>query len=809
MFKKNEKEEEPKKSNLRRSRSDASNLKSSNLINKGASVRKRSGSESDEIGHVKTKKNQLSPIIEVVPREDYFSTTLKDADKENTQQIDRKVQPRKRWDKPIKKLKVDEVNSSLLHIKNENNKNSNYLPEVVVIDVDKAERISKKAKKSTATSLKNKLRSLSFRKDSKPPKPELKLSKSGTKSSQNDHTKFSNETTIESNTANNNVNLTDIGIEPAPKSPRIQETIKILEQQSHQAKSADMIHSSQQPPDKLPLTRGRKVDSMVKRLNTDKSFLPPKTNIMVTPTINVQHNNNQPFSYTQPRNLSPDRSFNRPKSPSSPVIYAEVVVQNGDSDNPGLTSKQTIHTVYNGKKHMPHSDSDEGLGYEESGFSRKYDNDKSFTRFGDDKIEFYKDIDKFDEEFPITPKFKNISNYTNGYSYNDYSKTERNVYTDSSARGRGDGMDSRRRESLTEIPIENGKLNGISSNGLSDLSYRRDLLESRINSRRINDKVTVNRVSPEFQTNAYSPTIDKYVSEKTSRYYRHGSSSPVGYTEKYSAETRTDRTGEKYTKESRSRTQYEDKNHNEFIEYKGRYDDPKNLDSPASDYRSSPENMNNRKSYFVPRAESPRNFRAMHTSRYKKSEKISKERDHYKSNPEINYKYDDRNRFVSETYHSSLRRQKNDSLDHNDRYLDNDERKDKFGDSGIENDLRRDSGDRQRGNESEDEGFASSLLITSERQQTEEGRKTRREYDSDREARIFSPGKNNNHEQGDYKRSSRHEYVHRERSIDDGSHFDPRLDKDVERNGSTMKKIDKKPPKPVKKTSLEKVKLIC
>lgn len=673
-------EKDGKQVNLRRSRSDASNLRSTDGT---ILVRKRSGSESDELGHVKTKKTQLSPIIEVVQREDYFS---RDADKEN---VEVTAPPRKKWVKPTKKLKVEK-------------------PEVVIIDVDKAQNISSKKK---TNAIKNKLKSLSFKKDK-----------------------------IQTNDIN------ETNVEPPPKSPRVQEAIKILEQ-SMLTKSVDMVHSSQQPPDKPPLTRGRKVDTMVKKLNTDKSFMPPKTNIMVTPTANIQHNNNQPFSYTQPRNVSPDRSFTRPKSPSSPVIYAQVVVQNGDPSNPG-PNKQTIHTVYNGKKHLPHSDSDEGLGYEESGY-RKYETEKSYTRFGDDKTDFYKDIDKFDEEFPITPKFKPLGSYTNGFGY-----------IDSSARGRGDGMDSKRRESLTEIPVENGK-NVSNLNGRSDLSYRRDLLESRINSRRIGEKIAVNRASPE-----YNPKIDTYVSEKTS-YYRHGSSSPVGFTEKYSSETKFDRTGEKYVAEQRSRTQFGEKSP-EYI----RYDDPKSLDSPASDYRSSPENLNSRKYY----GDNP-NFRTVYTNRYKKSEKISKERDHYKSNPEINYKYDDR-RFNSDAYHSSLRRQKHDFEE---------ERKDKFGDSGIENDLRRDSGDRQR-NDSEDEGFASSLLIASEKH-IEDVRRPRREYDSDRE-------------QAEYRRT-RHEYVHRERSIDDGSHFDPRIDKDVD--GRNLRKVDKKPPKPVKKTSLEKV----
>lgn len=808
LFKKPEKEEEIRKSNIKRSRSDVSNLKSTALDFK---QRRKSESESEEIGHVKAKKGQLSPIIEDKPREDYFS---------NKNEVNDEEKSKKKWEKPTK-LNTDEA---LKNVKNEYNKHSRDSPDVIIIDVEKAENIYRKPKKLNATSIKNKLKSLSFKKEQKNRKNDLKAKSDSLSDPKTKKEKTLSEKRRNSSTkvSKDSVNLASIGIE-TPKSPRIQETIKSLKQQSRIQKSPEMIHSSQQPPEKLPLTRGRKVDTMVKRLSVDKTFMPPKTNIMVTPTIEVQHNNNQPFSYTQPRGLSPERT-NRAKSPSSPVIYAQVVVGNGDPNNPG-PNKQTIHTVYNGKKHLPHSDSDEGLGYEESGFGRKYENDKSYTHFGDDKHEFYRNIDKFDEEYPITPKFKSVGNYTNGYSYNEYSKTESNLYNDSSARGRGDGMDSRRRESLSEQPLENGKLNGSPSNlnGRSDLSYRRDLLESRINSRKFGDKTTtLMRSSPDYQTN-YSPKIDKYVSEKTSRYYRRGSDSPVGYSEKYIAETKVDRHGEKYSKESRTKTKYGD--YNDY----NRYDnEPKSFDSQASDYRSSPENLNTRKAYFVQRSESPQAFRTIYTNKYKKSERVLKERDHYKSNPEINYNYDDRNRFVSDTFHDSLRRQKSeDSPTHKEKYFNNiEERKDKFGDSGIENDFRRDSGERivrsgiqsyrtrELSNESEDEGFASSLLIASERQHTEDNnanansRKIRREYDSDREVRGYSSKEADyRYENSEYKRSAKHEFVPRERSIDDGSHFDPRIDKETEKE-RTLKRNDKKPPKPQKKSSLEKVSIL-
>lgn len=812
LFTKTEKDVEPKKSNLRRSISDASNLKSKTFEKPN---RKRSGSESeDNPNNSATKKTQLSPIIEVsTPRDDYFSQK-KDyfSNKENLNDF---VQgkneinlsskpPRKKWNKS----NTSEFTKGLL-----NEKNSKDTPEIVIIDVEKAESISdNKKKKLSSTSFKNKFKSLLNKKET---------------SKSSDHKK---KPIVENNITHDEGidevdNIVDLKIETdiihppeAKTSPKIQETIKILEESLE--KPTDMIHSSQKPAEKIPLTRGHTVDTMIKRLSRDKYSPPPKTNtILVTPTVTVAHNNNQPFSYIQPRGMSPER-YSRSKSPerpysrarsplfdkpSSPIIYAQVVCGNGDTDGLG-SNKKTIHTAYaNNKNKFQHSDSDEGLGYEEnSGLNRKY------TQFGDEKkYDVEKYIDKFDEEYPITPKFKSFG--SNGYDNYEYSKTEHHTsFVDSSVRGRGDGMDSRRRESLTEPLIENGITNKYNDhNGKSDLSYRRDLLESRINSRRLGDKIISNN-SPEL----YTPRVNKYVSETTSRYYRHGSSSPVGFTENYRSETKTDRHGEKSITESRSRTVENDRN-GRNLDYNNRYDrfesEPKSLESQVSDYRSSPENGSTNRKYFT--SQETKEYRTH--SKYKpKLEKLSKDRDHYKSNPEIinrnydSYKYD-QDRYASETYHDSLKRQKHESrsrddLKHSEKYFDDRDRKDKFGDSGIENDFRRDSGENVRltrtytqtyrsNNESEDEGFASSLLIASERQHTEDNfNKKFKNYDSDKETR-----------RNDLKKS-KHDYVHRERSIDDGSHYDPRIDKDLDNKRGSLK-MEKKPPKPAKMSSLKKV----
>ncbi|KAF2905482.1 hypothetical protein ILUMI_00694 [Ignelater luminosus] len=893
IFKRSDKElpESPKKSNLRRSISDATNLKSKAFgpVDDVKPVRKRAGSDSeDNPSNLKSNKKQLSPIIEVTQREDYFSHNDKEnihsvKEKENVEQVGGSIKRKKEKkgeSKPEKqesvteKLKeyIDEVDTALFNetgIRVDHSKSEKKAPEIVIIDVDKAEKISNKKDKSKLNTgaIGKKIKSLTNKKE------KIKKTKSSAKTKEKPPANAKQKGVLKADNTSEKrrsvspkdqvkVEIIKIPDTQSP-SPKVKKVIDNLQSQGN--RSPKMIHSSQQPPEKLPLTRGLTVDTMVKRLNSDKSSPPPpKTSILVTPNVTVQHNNNQPFSYT--RGHSPERNHRSPDgsrspvNPGSPIIYAHVVCDKGGINSSGPT-KQTVHAAYtNGKKHLPHSDSDEGLGNEEnSGFSRtKYAAEKSVTHFGDERYmneqngfngnrhgdDFYKDPDHFEEEYPITPKFKNVG-YNGFKNYNEYTKTEHSIFIDSSSRGRGDGMDAKRRESLTE-PHENGfatqKYNINSSR--TDLSARRDLLESRIN-RRLGEKGF--RQSPPSNSTPYN---SKYTSEITSKYYRHGSASPVGFTEAYTSEIKADRNGERYKTESRTRKVIGE---NENISHNNRYkqneyrynsydNEPKSFDSQISDYRSSPENI-------ARRIDASHEYKYSHSNKYMSREdkqKLSKDREHYKSNPEIiqrnydnTYKYDDHDKY-QETYHDSLKREKHEARVNSttkyrpERYFDqNDcERKDKLGDSGIENDFKRDSGDnfrtprsstqrREYFNESEDEGFASSLLIASERQHTEDNinsRKMKRDYDSDRGYREDRDRERDesyrNVENMDYKmareykiKETRHEYAPRERSIDDGSHYDPRIDKDLDVDRSTLKKkLDKKPPKPEKKSSLEKVK---
>ncbi|CAG9766416.1 unnamed protein product [Ceutorhynchus assimilis] len=674
------KPEKPKKSNLRRSLSDASALKSrayGPVADDNPKVRRDGGDTEENVKKVNTKK-QLSPIIEVTQREDYFTG-------DNKENIENSPKPEIRSESVTEQLKnyIDEVDEELyketgIRITSTPRKRD---PEPIIIDLDKAENISGTKKHKLNFGLGKKFKSLTQKK---------------------------------------------------PKDRHETSAIEIAAKQS-----PTMIHSSQKPADKPPLTKGKTVNSMVKRLSSDSCSSPPpptRTNVLIMPNVAVQHNNNQPFSYT--RGVSPEKYKSNEDLPTKPVIYAQVVCGTKGTTN----EKQTIHTTYNGRR-QPQSDSDEGLGGEDSsGFTRKYETEKlSFTRFGDDHFEsdtekLLDEIDKYKAESPILPKYR--PNFTSSYM----------------ERGRADGMDAKRRESLTEN--DQGFLR-------NDLSARRDLLESRIN-RRMNEKITP---SPEY------PKNNVYVVEKSSKYYRNGSTSPTGYKEKFVSETKKDAFGERRT-ESRTK------------KYFGAPDlsdsEPKSLD-----YRSAP--MDTRHRYDSSQTINTRN-------RYRTSEKpkLVKDKTIYRSTPEM---FHNSHQIPPRSYHDSLPREEKFVKTLN--RQESDRRTDRLVDSGIENDIRRDSSENYRPtrpartkhelyNESEDEGFASSLLITNEKHHTETNhhnpRKSRIDYDSDE--------------------FYRNKYIPRERSIDDGSHFDPRLDKDV-----IMKRAnERKPPKAEKKSSLEKVK---
>ncbi|KAK9886216.1 hypothetical protein WA026_015735 [Henosepilachna vigintioctopunctata] len=746
----------PKKSNLRRSVSDATNIKSKifkdNNKDEIDSVF-RSDTEDFRSAKRNSKKKQLSPIIEVQQREDYFSQKNENNEENEKYNNENSTDSFTASDKCNNSKKKESATESLKKFiegldeelfketgkRVQHSEPKKQEPEVIIIDVDQAKQISRN-KNSKTNVIGKKLKSLTTCKS--------------IGNSKADKLGGLNETIVLE------------AIPTVSQDSKIEKAIKKLEKVKHE--DASMMHSSQKPAEKLPLTKGRTVDTMVKRLSVDSpSSPPPKTNILVTPNVSVQHNSNQPFSYT--RGISPEK-YNG-NDPGSPVIYAQVVCANGVTGQ----SKQTVHTVFNGnaKKHPHYSDSDEGLGYEEH-TNRKYSPlEPSFSRkYQDQHMSEMRDEDFMDTDEPLINR-KMKSSYFTGYSYeNTFADTER---------GRADGMDAKRRESLSES-LENGtpktnNHNGISSK--SDWSARRDLLESRI-------KHKLNSNFPRDDTNMF-------ISESTLK-YKNKSVSPVGHPGLH-----TNSYVDQYVMDSRKKYFEDRKDEVEYVT-NGRYPfEQKIPHNRITNSRLSPDRRHFESNHF-------KNDRF--SNKIERQQRLSKDRAIYQSNPEI---YDNKKEPHSvDSYHDSLRREKR--VYRSEKYLDQNEneRKDRFGDSGIESDIRRDCVDNIRTEprrlygirnvESEDEGFASSLLIANERQHTEEAVNNRKfsgdyEYDAP-------------YERDEYEyRKRRTEYAPRERSIDDGSHYDPRIDKNFENEKKMMaKKTDKKNSKTGKKSGLEKVK---
>ncbi|XP_060536941.1 uncharacterized protein LOC132708567 isoform X2 [Cylas formicarius] len=738
IFKKSDKSSKPKAPNLRRSISDVSSLKSIKFGPSGSdSSKRRKKSESDSECTLETRnKKQLSPIIEAIQPEDYFACHHH-PDKENidinVQQPEKTNPSRESITEKLKEY-IDEIDEEIYKetgIRYKNNTEPRTEPQPIIIDLDKAEKISSgKKSKFKYSGLGKKIKSLTHRKH-----------------------KTSNDSPEEIKVNTNPARIADRGLNDHDRKsiePKIQTSVTELEMSAEKINSQDTgrLHR-----------KGGTVDRMVKRLNSAKCSSPPPRPVpLVTPNKEIFHNNNLPFSYT---NSSGAEKLTENSQPGSPIIYAQVVC----GENSIGPTKHTVHTFYPSTKKQPQSDSDEGLGCDESL------GNKSFTHFGDRNFSdshsnvYFDDIYRL-QESPILPKYKNTTQL-NGFSDANVEYTN---YMNSSYRGCGDGMDTKRRESLTESP-ENGINLNISYKDAKadirdDLVKRRDLLESRSN-RRINE---IKSTTPEYPRISVLPIMK---TNQTSLDYR--SVSPLD-----GPLFENKMTGYKARDEIRKFTtrHVTDYSLNSFDS------EPKSFDSQASEYRSSPENRQ-----FDP-------SHSLNKRTYYERHKLLKNKKIYKSTPEIHPAPKYRNDNSRDTsYHDSLRKEKKIDPYINSKMYDLDKsycsnsgsisKLDKFIDSGIETDIKRESADSYRltkasrrykeyFNESEDEGFASSLLINNERQHPE-----------DRFGENFN-----------YKSGST-----RERNESDVSYYDSKYD-----DSSTIKQLDMKPPKPEKKSSLEKVK---
>ncbi|XP_013194437.1 uncharacterized protein LOC106138012 [Amyelois transitella] len=806
---------------VKRSKSDVTDLKSNtNLSNQTKPIRKRSGSETEEfLKSLRNKKSQLSPIIESSPREDYF----------------KKTPPLEVFQK--QKLTKKESNKS-------EDQNSSS-------ESKKVNPIEKPPRYKTP--------------DKQEPKPPVRTKRGKSLEKEKEKSPSLTDTPKRKTEVKKTLLVDEIDsikakdINPVELKDRIKESIRKIEENVYGSK--EMIHSSQQPPDKPPLTRGHTVDHIVRILKEDQFSPPPKSHL-ISPTNGT--NVNQPFSYIKP-SVSPDPNLfirsTSPEHPPSPVnkmmdkgvVYAQVVKDNGEVGNNGI-GKQTIHKTYSPSrdKYGNFSDEDEGFGYEErhKNSINRFDHSPTFKN----ETQNYNSIEGYNiTDSPIRPRYREYKlksfedyepepTYANEYpSHKDKSRDFIDSY-----RGRGDGMDTKKKnyESDNKIDLD-----------FNELSHRRKLLESRINARRIDlserikTEEPISRYlaepDPIYEAEKRRKATEKYVNE-TARYYRQtlerDGFAESTFNEDYS---RYDSDNKKIKYDSESRTfQQVPKGELDRREYIDRLDPDTKNRKENKDFPPEPE-YEPPSLEFTPKPVTPDEYKekkykvkkngisshdVAHSGHQKykiKDSWFGKRKGHYASNPEIAQEREEEYANIrsqakhAESYHNSLRRAKNKekyhkedfsirrhgSGDSRDYYRDDKSPRrydidNRLVDSGIENDFRKDSSgelnrSRYRRHDSDDDVRDVSLFLASERRHTEDNYPSEQIYANGEYLTRFKEYRDERYSK-DYSR---------DRSIDSVSRLGPKDDRFDKSPSGHDDKVSAKPPKAAKKLSgLEKMK---
>ncbi|XP_073811537.1 bloated isoform X2 [Musca autumnalis] len=603
------------------------------------------------------------------------------------------------------------------------------------------------------------------------------------------------------------------------------------------------MHSSQLPAQKLPLTKGHTVNGMVKRLSMER-FSPPPT---ITGPAFSYIRPNEGITYAQlelqdepqhtrttlPRreyNRSPIREYRSPvremRSPSRDIftpdreLVTTTVVNRSISKpaqdetdfigtsqrnnySPSYNTNNGTTTIHIGGSFSPSpwqmlsprnlSDEDEGLGLE----TRKYYEDELHQS----------KRSKSPAEPPIIPKIRSITPpRENGF----HSTTER-YHTPSRDINPNDDMGYRRARLESRILTRRfGDSGTLERNGyhnsrensherhLEDrenynpkryLSPEREIVRDSYEPMRYHKpevKEILNKYSPERShldiispstaINTTSTALPNSTMEKTSRYKhtKYYDDGHGGVKEVYERETQFDTDGKPHVRETRHRERL-DSYTGKVIRESSPLMEPQRhrerLDSYTKNGRdSSPSLLETRHRERLDsfthtkgtRDSSPLMERQLITDYEPKSfDSQFTTTDQYRSSPENMKRYDlnsdrgvNNGRLSSEDrWHSSLKRDKLQQ-----RSFDK-------GDSGIENDFRKES-------------FNGDLVTRWRKPTTDDNIKSCESF-LKKERRYCE------HERPQ-KRSEN--YVYRERSIDDGSHFDPHLDKYPSSSGSTTLK---------------------
>ncbi|XP_050667939.1 uncharacterized protein LOC126967494 [Leptidea sinapis] len=779
---------------VKRSKSDVTDLKSNTNLNKSKPIRKRSGSETEEfLKSLRNKKIQLSPIIESSPREDYFKKTS-----------------------PFDVLQHQQLSDKESWKSN---------PEQKSKDLKRVNPIEKPPRFTTS--------------DNQDPKPQTRIKRAKSADAAKENSPPISETPKQKVKVKKTVLVDKIDSHKNDDvQTKIKDSIRKIEENVYGGK--DMVHSSQQPPEKPPLTRGQTVDQLVKILKEDQRSSPPRPHLLSSTNGS---NINQPFSYTKPSTSLDPNLFVRTNSPEkapSPsnkmtakgVVYAQVMKDHDDIRN---NIKQTNYKQYSSIRDNlgNFSDEDEGLGYEER---HKYLGKRVLQydyKNNDDTVHYNVN------ESPIRPKLREY----NMTSFDEFEPTYANDQVDSDIkdpintyRGRADGMDTKKKTLEPESKLDLD---------FNELSHRRQLLESRLNARRYAREQVVNNIEPLsrlitendpiYEAEKRMKQTEKYVND-TVKYYRNtlerdGYESTLidGY-KYHGADNHNIKHTENSLFQQLPKGEIDRREFLDSLERTSRFDKVRKIFPPEPEYEppsleSNPGKPVSPDEYKEKKYKVRKHFNSSHEllhsgQKYKvKDDVFGKRKGHYSSNPEIaqereeeyaNLRYNPKH----ESYHNSLRRMKGtekdyrgynsvrryDSGDSRDYYREQiSPRRNDFDsrlvDSGIENDFRlNSSGELNKSryrHESDDDVQNTSLFLANEKQYAE---------DSYADEQIYANGEY----MAKFKDHKAHTKEFGRRDPEERSH--PQLESYQKSQSKHDDKVSAKPPKAKKLSGLEKVK---
>lgn len=367
-------------------------------------------------------------------------------------------------------------------------------------------------------------------------------------------------------------NQKDLDLIPTkqPISETVKETISTLTVSPK--KAHEEMHSSQLPPEKLPLTKGLKVDGMIKRLSQERFSPPPNCGgafsytggAATEPIIYAQvvcnegkykqtvHNNLINTSSKDNREFSSHtEKFN---SSSNDCVDGSVNYRRKEFSSPDKFINTEIRRNY--------SDEDEGLGRDETKFKMFKKERKLIS--SDDEFKY-----STSDDTPITPHIRNIAP-------EKYKKT-----VDITYRGRGDGREfypEFNELSQRRAVLESRIKSRIGSRDLLDQitperelkshsTYHRNITNERLPGGEYNTHKTIITVSPQkevisrkYHSREFSPDIRRssptYQENKTTKITRettYSKNGGEGYRETYVKETETGPDGKPHTKEYRNK----------------------------------------------------------------------------------------------------------------------------------------------------------------------------------------------------------------------------------------------------------------